>query len=180
MNEGTLKASLTGGDPRSLHGVDDVVESVIADPSRLPELIELVFTADQVVRMRAADALEKVARDQPRLLTSRVHELLDRSEGSTLASVQWHVAQIVGEVPLEPADRPRAIARLREYLDGSDDWIVINNSLTSLMALGHADSAVRPYLDAQIARFERSDRTAVAKRARLLRRTLAGQATALR
>jgi hypothetical protein len=59
---------LSGGDPRSLHGVDRVIAAVLADPSALEALFECLFCDDAVVRMRAGDALEKVASIRPALL----------------------------------------------------------------------------------------------------------------
>ena len=49
---------LSGGNPRTLHNVDPVVKTVVAEPERLDELIVCVLDSeDEIVRMRAGDAL---------------------------------------------------------------------------------------------------------------------------
>jgi hypothetical protein len=55
-----VEALLTGGDPRSLRNAGIVIDLASCQPERLEELVQCVFSADEVVRMRASDALEKV------------------------------------------------------------------------------------------------------------------------
>jgi hypothetical protein len=80
-------------------------------------------------------------------------------------SVRWHLAQILRHVTLTPAQRARAIAVLRANLAASDDWIVVNETLTTLAVFARDDDALRaalvPLLDART----REPRRAVAKRA---------------
>ncbi len=66
--DGTIEALLTGGNPRSLHNADIVVNAASRQPERLEELVQCVFSADEIIRMRASDALEKVCRAHPGLL----------------------------------------------------------------------------------------------------------------
>jgi len=92
---------LTGGNPRTLHNVDPVVKTVVAEPERLDELIVCVLDSeDEIVRMRAGDALEKVCRAQPLLLQPHVSLLLGDMAQIHQPSVQWHVAQMLGHVRL--------------------------------------------------------------------------------
>jgi hypothetical protein len=72
-----LHDRLSGGDPRTLRNVDEVVTTVPADPERLGELIACVLASDdQIVRLRAGDALEKVCRTRPCLMQPQVSLLL--------------------------------------------------------------------------------------------------------
>jgi AAA+ superfamily predicted ATPase len=55
----TVEALLTGGDPRSLRNAGIVIDAASRQPERLAELVQCVFSDDQIVRMRASDALER-------------------------------------------------------------------------------------------------------------------------
>jgi hypothetical protein len=111
---------LSGGDPRSLGTVNEAIRIALSDRARLGELLECLFCADPVVRMRAADALEKVARQSPELLAPLIPRLLDDVAAIEQPSVQWHLAQMLAEVRLDAAQRRRAVAILKRNLESSD------------------------------------------------------------
>ena len=101
---------LSGGDPRTLKNVDAVVKTVLAEPEHLDELIQCVLDSDdEIVRMRAADALEKAGRAQPLLLQTHVSLLLGAMSKIDQPSVQWHVAQMLGRVRLTRRQRSHAV-----------------------------------------------------------------------
>jgi hypothetical protein len=60
-----ISEMLAGGDPRSLGKTQEVVELVLSDQTLLDELFACLFQADEIIRMRAGDALEKVCRQKP-------------------------------------------------------------------------------------------------------------------
>ena len=57
---------LRGGDWRSIGRANAVARAVLRRPGTLPELAAGLWHADPVIRVRAADALEKVSRAQAR------------------------------------------------------------------------------------------------------------------
>ena len=63
-----LIAMLRGGDRRSIGKSSQVVASVLADPNRFKEVFEGMLHADPVIRMRAADAVEKITAKHPEYL----------------------------------------------------------------------------------------------------------------
>ena len=63
-----LHAVLSGGNPRSLGNTGRVVDLVVRHPARIDELGGCLFSDDEIVRMRAGDALEKICRQRPELL----------------------------------------------------------------------------------------------------------------
>ena len=71
-----IEATLSGGNPRTLGRTQDVVEHVLSHPERLDDLFACVTSADETVRMRAGDALEKVCRVHPDWLDPYVNRLL--------------------------------------------------------------------------------------------------------
>jgi hypothetical protein len=161
---------LSGGDPRTLHNVDEVVATVLSEPERLDELIACVLDGDdEVLRMRAGDALEKVCRARPWLRQPHASLLLGDMSKIHQRSVQWHVAQMLGHLRLTGAQRGRAVRLMSEDLDESTDWIVLSCSLDTLAVLARQDPAVIDDLGGQLRRHEHSGHRSLASRARRLR-----------
>jgi hypothetical protein len=162
----TFSTMLYGGSPRTLGAVPDVIERVLEDHDRLPELFDCLFDEDAIVRMRASDALEKVCRSKPTLLAPFVHRLLGEVAAIDQPSVQWHLAQMLGHLDLSGHDRTSAVKVLKRMLQHADDWIVITSAMTSLAKFAETDSRLRAWLTPKLAEYERSPRGAVATRAR--------------
>jgi hypothetical protein len=168
MAGGGVEALLTGGYSRSLHNAGTVVDVASRQPERLEELVQCVFSADEIVRMRASDALEKVCRSHPRLVQRFVPRLLAEMSPIEQASVQWHLAQILAEVPLDEEQQVQAIAIFEHNLDTSSDWIVTNCTLEALGVFARASPAVRARLVGRLHHYQHSQYKSVASRARKL------------
>jgi len=165
----SLRAHLSGGDPRTLGDVDLVVSVVLARPQRLDELIHCVIDrGDEIVRMRASDALEKVCRSRPTLVKPYVALLLGKMSRIDQPSVRWHVAQMIGQLELSPRQRERAAVLLRQNLDESSDWIVLNHSLDTMAVLARQDPLLVPTLCGYLRRYERSSHKSLSSRAHKL------------
>jgi hypothetical protein len=156
---------LTGGRPRTLAGVEDVLAQLRAEPARVDEVVDCCSADDPVVRMRAADALEKFARERPDVVGPLADRLDAELSASTQPSIQWHLAQLWGQLPLTPAQHRRAAAWLLRTLDEADDWIVLANSMSALAALAEDDPSLLPGLRERLQRHSRSRLPSVAKRA---------------
>lgn len=129
----SLEARLTGGRPNSLGEANTIVDEVLAGDSDLAELYGCLFSDDQWVRMRAGDALEKVCRQRPEWFADYLERLLSEVAAIRQPSVQWHLAQMLGEIELTQAQQQRAIEILRDNLtDPNVDWIVASNSMETL------------------------------------------------
>ncbi|MFN8130577.1 MAG: hypothetical protein U0R70_03400 [Solirubrobacteraceae bacterium] len=157
--------ALRGGDPRSLGRTGEVVAAVLADDRRFGELFACLGDGDAVVRMRAGDALEKVARERPDLFVPCVDRLLGDVAAIDQDSVQWHLAQILAEIPLDPGQRDRAVAILKANLEQAHDWIVLTTTMSALAQFAADDAALRSWLVPVLRSHLASDRKAVAKRA---------------
>lgn len=159
-----IEAAFTGGDPRRLQNAETVIELVLASPDRLDELFDCVFSDDEIVRMRASDALEKVCRQRPALLRDHVDRLLVDMAEIEQPSVQWHLAQILATVPLDDEQRTRAVALLHHNLAAYDDWIVTNLTLESLAHFARDDSDLRPGFVAALRNYEHSSYKSIRSR----------------
>lgn len=124
---------LEDGKKNSLGRVNDVVEIVLNDQSKLSELYKTIFHEDAWVRMRAIDAFEKVCRVHPEWIELYIDTIQMELSKSTQASIQWHIAQIYGEVALTKDQKSRAIEWLSTILNSKEtDWIVAANAMTTL------------------------------------------------
>ena len=123
-----------GGHANSLGRVNEVIEIVLSDASRLDELYACLFDDDAWVRMRAADALEKICRQQPDWLLPYIDKFQEELSTSTQPSIQWHLAQIYEQVSLTDGQQQSAQKWLVGLLSAKDvDWIVAANAMDTLV-----------------------------------------------
>jgi hypothetical protein len=135
----------TGGHANSLGRVPDVIELVLQDKSRLGELYGCLFAPDAWVRMRAADALEKICRQHPDWLLPYISRMQTELADTTQASFQWHMAQIYAQVSLSPKQKEMAIQWLKGLIATLDvDWIVAANTMDTLAQFTKDGSVAKP------------------------------------
>jgi hypothetical protein len=141
----TLKIAsiLAGGDRRSIGRANEVARLVLKAPRRFRELIACLWHKNSVVRMRAADAAEKVSVQKPRLLDRRKSELLGLLAEAEQIELRWHLAAIVPRLHLTTAERQRAATALHRYLEDRSS-IVKTFALQALTELAQNDAAMRP------------------------------------
>ena len=138
-----LLALLAGVDRRSIGRADEVAAIVLKHPALFAELIAGLWDLDLVVRMRAADAAEKVSRKQPELLHPFKAELLGLLAEASEQELRWHLAQMAPRLPLTQTERLRAVSLLKDYLNDRSS-IVKTFAMQALADLASADPALRP------------------------------------
>jgi hypothetical protein len=107
---------LTGGDRRMVKGVDSACERVRRDPSLFDDLVRGMTHEDELVRMRAADAVEKLTVERPELLSPYASFLLGEVAPIPQQEIRWHVAQLLPRLKLNAMQRHRAVEVLEGYL----------------------------------------------------------------
>lgn len=134
---------LRGGDRRSIGRAQEVADDVLEDPSLFDVVFDGIADDDPVVRLRAADAIEKATAERPDLLTEGHRERL-LAEYATIdqQEVRWHVAQLLPRLDLHGEDLERAVARLSGFLD-DESQIVRVNAMTALADLAAAHPEFR-------------------------------------
>ena len=158
----SFKDTLTGGPKRELRN-SAVIDAVLADPDRVDELFACVFDEDAYIRMRAADALEKIGRAQPPIVAPLTDRILTDMALVDQPSVQWHVAQLVSTLPLNNRQRQRGITLVQQYLDTSDDWIVLTQSMHTIASFAEHDESLRHPLLPRLAELSHDPRPSVAR-----------------
>jgi HEAT repeat protein len=119
-----------------------VVAIVRENPDLFPDLISGLQSEDPLVRMRAADAAEKVTRTTPELLQPHKNELLALMAETEEQELRWHLAVMVPRLPLNSKERQRAASSLKKYLQARSS-IVKTFALQGLADLAQDDPAIR-------------------------------------
>lgn len=115
MND--LPGKLSGGDRRSIGRADDVARKISADPKLFLQAFDAVLSSDPVVRMRAADAIEKATRDRPELLQPYKRTILKKIAVIDQQEVRWHVALMLPRLNLTSTEKNLAVSILLDYLE---------------------------------------------------------------
>ena len=116
MPQNNILSLLEGGDRRTIGLADRVADMVCADAKLFPALIAGLWSDNQLIRMRAADAAEKVTRKHPELLKPYKKELLGLIAEAQEQELRWHPAAMVPRLILSAEERERAMAALNDYL----------------------------------------------------------------
>lgn len=115
---------LKGGDRRSIGRADKAAALVHRYPDRFPELWACLSDADPLVRMRAADALEKLSRKVPALFEKHKPALLSGRLDDGAMEVRWHLLAILGRLSLSRREAKQAVRALERHLHDDDSRIV--------------------------------------------------------
>lgn len=137
-----LVEKLHGTDRRSTGRADEVAADVLAEPNLFGALVDAMTGSDAVVRMRAADAAEKVTRSRPDLLTAHKARLLGEAAAAPQQEVRWHIAQMLPRLELTHNERDRAVQLLLGYLD-DESRIERTFAMQALADLAAEDEALR-------------------------------------
>jgi len=162
-----ILALLEGGDRRTIGRADDVAAFVSDHPELFPKLIAGLWSADPLVRMRAADATEKVTRKNHALLKSYKKGLLGLMTEATEQELRWHLAVMVPRLPLNEKERKLAISSLSSYLEDRSS-IVKTYALQGLTDLAQNEPNIRGRVVKILSEAARSGTPAMKARSRKL------------
>ena len=133
---------LCGGDRRSTGRSDQVARMVSRYPRLFSQLVAGLWSDDPLLRMRAADAAEKVTRSSPGLLQRYKKELLRLLAESRQQEVRWHLAVIIPRLALTRDERHRAAGTLETYLEDRSS-LVRTFALQGMADLARKDHSLR-------------------------------------
>ncbi len=112
-----LLTKLSGGDRRSIGQANQVAALVLRRHTLFPKLMQGLWSSDPLIRMRAADAAEKVTLRRPDLLKPFKAKLLRLLDEATQQELRWHLAQMTPRLRLSKKDRVRATTALMRHLE---------------------------------------------------------------
>ncbi len=142
VSTGRLLEKLAGGDRRSIGRSNEIVAEVLHNPSLFGALFEGLYHDDPLVRMRAADAVEKITARQPEWLGQYKGQLLRDLAASDQQEIRWHVAQMLPRLALTHTEHAAAVHILKGYLNDNSS-IVRACTLQALADLAQHDKYLR-------------------------------------
>jgi hypothetical protein len=101
-----------------------------------------MFVDDPIVRMRAADVVEKVSAKHPELLQPHKRRLIRDVALSDQQEIHWHVAQMIPRLKLRSAEHKGTVKTLLGYLQDKSN-IVKTFSMQALADLAEEDTHLR-------------------------------------
>ncbi len=134
---------LSGGDLRSIGRADEVAQDIIKKPELFEEVFEGLKQNDPRIRMRTADAIQKVSEKHPEYLEPYKSRLINEISKIEQPEVQWHLAQMFSCLRLTAAERLTVFTILENYIKNTDSAIVKVNSLQILADLANQESQLK-------------------------------------
>ena len=162
---------LSGGDRRSIGKSEEEAGEVLANPPLFKELIQGMTSNDPLIRMRAADAAEKVTLHNPGLLEPFRKKIISTIAQIDQQEVRWHVAQMVSRISWNATERKKIISILDEYLLDKSS-IVRTFAMQAMADIALVDSRLRPSVIRKIEKLAASGTPAMKARGRKLLPTL--------
>ncbi|HYL91881.1 MAG TPA: hypothetical protein VEW69_01860 [Alphaproteobacteria bacterium] len=133
---------LRGGDRRSIGRSDEVAAEIAHSPKLFAQVFGALLQPDPLIRMRAADAIQKAAAIHPELLQPYKRAILRKVAAIDQQEVRWHVAQMLPLLRMTPKERDLAIAVLFEYLEDKSS-IVRTFAMQALADFASQDKRLR-------------------------------------
>jgi hypothetical protein len=133
---------LSGGNRGSLGRSNEIVARVLARPAYFRHVFEGIASDDAIVRMRAADAVEKITAQRPELLQPFKKKLLAIAGSSDQQEVRWHAALMVPRLALTRKERAVALDILFDYLRDKSS-IVKTFAMQAIWDLAATDSKLK-------------------------------------
>ncbi|MFY9270167.1 MAG: hypothetical protein WAO55_10525 [Candidatus Manganitrophaceae bacterium] len=158
---------MKGGDRRSIGAVPEVVKQVITDPSLFPVLFDGMTDPDPLIRMRCADAIEKITAGHPEYLSPYKRRLIQLAGAAKQQEVRWHMAQLLSRLELSRPERRRVVEILSDYLVDTSK-IVKTFSMQTLADIAAQDLELRGPIIARLEKLTRTGSPAMKSRGRKL------------
>jgi HEAT repeat protein len=142
MANESIRTALSGGDRRSIGNADGVAATIADDPRLFEACVRAISDDDPVVRMRAADAVEKASRSRPALLAAHKAALLGSVADIDQHEVRWHLLQLLPRLALTANEQRAWFQRALQWVR-SDRRIVAAEALSALFGLARGDESLR-------------------------------------
>lgn len=163
-----IKELLSGGDLRSIGEVNQIVEAVLNNLKLFDELFKCLYSIDSVVRMRAADAIEKVTILHPELLQKYKTKLIRDISIIEQQEVQWHFAQIIVRVNLTNKEVEQVVGILQKNLESTSSNIVKTFSIQAIYDLSLIHIDIQEVVREVLIRYKNDKSAAVRSRVKKL------------
>jgi len=134
---------LEGGDRRYIGRSEQVVADVLGNPGLFGVLVTGLSADDAILRMRVADAMEKISLKHPEYLWPHHEFLIEQAARSGQKEVRWHLAQILPRLKLSAKEKLRVVDILLAYFADSSS-IVKTFAMQALADIARQAPKLRP------------------------------------
>lgn len=134
-------AKLKGGDRRSIGRADEVVSDIKKNQSLFKEVFKGLYSDDNVVRMRSADVVEKITRENPGLLAGFEKAIIEDLSQIEQQEVCWHLALLLPRLSYTKTQEKEILEILKRYL-AHKSKIVNVNAMEALAMLATKNTAI--------------------------------------
>ncbi len=162
-----LLKQLAGTDRRSIGRSNAVVKQVLANPRLFGALFSGMNDPDPILRMRSADAVEKITVRRPDLLQPYKRRLIQHIAKIDQPEVRWYVAQLFSRLELTTKERRGVVQILGQYLRNKSS-VVKTFSMQALADIAERDATLRPGIVMHLERLTRTGTPAMRARGRKL------------
>lgn len=162
-----LLQKLDGTDRRSIGHVDEVVTEILAEPRLFGIVFDGMLHNNPVVRMRCADAVEKITRRHPEYLLPYKTNLIEEIANIEQQEVRWHVAQLFSRSALNREERRRVHDILSRFLS-DESKIVKTFAMQALADIAEQDAELRSPILKRLEALMRTGSPAMQSRGRKL------------
>ena len=162
-----LRAMLAGPDRRSIGQANRVANALVFGRCAIRHAVALLSDDDPLVRMRAADALEKASAQDASLIEPFGWQLIELLCQAEQQELRWHLAQMVPRLPLGQLERRTVVSALRRYLEDRSS-IVKTCALEALARVAAGNPRLESDVNQLLRDAERYGTSAMRARARRL------------
>jgi len=132
---------LRGGDLRSIGQANEVARAVEDNPALFETIFSGLTDDDPIVRMRSADAIEKVTQNKPDLLSGYTSKVIAMLTTSNQQEVCWHMAQISPRLKYTPKEELEIVESLKECLRHNSKIVQVS-AMESLATIAERNKSI--------------------------------------
>lgn len=158
---------LAGGDRQSIGRTNEVVADVLKNPSLFSEVFNWILSDDPLIRMRSADAAEKITAKRPEYLQDYKRTLIYKVAKIDQQEVRWHFAQMLPRLALSKRESEVVVKILMSYLLDKSS-IVRTFSMQALADIAAKQESLRPQVVRLLKRLTKTGTPAMRSRGRKL------------
>lgn len=125
MKQSAILAMLSSADRASVDRCTEVAAEVLANPPLFKGIVRALCSVDPLIRVRAAEAAEKITQHNPGLLQPHRKTLL-RIAGIDEKEFRAHVAPLFSRISWTHAERNAVVHILQEYLKDKSSAVRIS------------------------------------------------------
>lgn len=149
IRQHVILTMLQGGDRRSIGRSNDVFAMVLAQPELFAVLMSGMMLEDPLVRMRCADAAEKISLQHPEYLGPYKRKLIGEFSRIEQKEVRWHVAAMLARLSLTAKEQRRVVEILLAYTNDRSS-IVRTLAMQALADIALRDEKLQPEVRSHI------------------------------